>query len=113
LQAGGYHVDSAASAAEAVNRLEADQYQLVLCDLRAESQDSSQRVLAYARQAEYRPATALITSFLNMDRQAHARDSDPHVAVNLDDVSNFLDRVAQLIGLRAFRRSNRILRQAS
>jgi CheY-like chemotaxis protein len=113
LQAGGYRVDGAASAAEAIDRLDLDQYQLVLCDLRTESQDASSRVVHYARHKEYRPAAALITSFMNMDRPAHKRDMDPQVVVNTQDVSNFLDRVAELIGLRAFRRSNRILRQAS
>jgi CheY-like chemotaxis protein len=113
LQAGGYRVDGAASSAEAIDKLDLGGYQLVLCDLRAESQDTSQRVLAYARQKEYRPATALITSFMNMDRQAHKRDQDRQVVVDTEDVSDFLARVAELIGMRAYRRSSRTLREAS
>ena len=113
LQAGGYRVDGAAGASEAIHKLDLHNYQLVLCDLRAESQDASHRVLSYARHKDYRPATALITSFMNMDRQAHDRNLDPQVVVNTQDVSNFLDRVAELIGLRAYRRSSRMLRQAS
>lgn len=97
LKAGGYRVDGAASAAEAVDKLDMAQYQLVLCDLRTESQDASQRVLAYARHKDYRPATALITSLMNMDRQAHQRDLDQQVVVNAEDVSDFLARVAELI----------------
>lgn len=111
LQAGGYRVEGAAGAAEAIDKLDMESYQLVLCDLRAESQDASQRVLSYARQKEYRPATALITSFMNMDRQAHKRERDQQVVVNMEDVSDFLSRVAELIGMRAYRRSSRILRQ--
>ncbi len=112
LRAGGYAVKGAASAAEALDLLDSGEFQLVLCDLRAESQEASHRVLAYARQKQYRPATALITSFMNMDRQAHRRDQDAQVVVDTQDVSDFLDRVAELIGMRAYRRSNRILRQA-
>jgi CheY-like chemotaxis protein len=108
LQAGGYQVDGAASGAEAVSKLDGDEYQLVLCDLRAESSGASQRVLSYARQKNYRPATALITSFL-LDHDSSG--SDRKVVVDTEDVSRFLDRVAELIGLRAFRRTNRMLRQ--
>jgi CheY-like chemotaxis protein len=113
LQAGGYRVVGAAGGAEAIDKLDLDEYQLVLCDLRTESQDASQHVLAYARHKEYRPATALITSFMNMDRQAHRRELDQLVAVNTEELSDFLARVAELIGRRAFRRSSRALRQAS
>ena len=112
LQAGGYQVDGAACAVEALEWLDQGEYQLVLCDLRAESPAASQQVLSYARQKEYRPATALITSSLNLDRQKH-KGTDPQVVVNTQDVSNLLDRVAELIGWRAFRRSIRTLRHAS
>ena len=37
LEAGGYHVDAAASAAEAVGKLDDQQYELVLSDLQMES----------------------------------------------------------------------------
>ena len=61
----GYGVEGAASAAEAISKLDAHQYQLVLADLRTESEDAGPSLLAYARQKEYRPATALISSALS------------------------------------------------
>lgn len=112
LEAGGYQVDGASNALEALEKLDSEAYQLVLCDLRAESPVASQQVLTYARQKEYRPATALITSQMDMDRQQH-RAGEQQVVVDTQDVSDFLGRVADLIGLRAFRRSLRTLRQAS
>src|SRR5256885_6994267 len=63
LEAGGYDVDSAASAAEAVGKLDERQYELVLSDLQMESPDSGLKVIAHARMMEYKPATALITSY--------------------------------------------------
>src|SRR5580693_9904132 len=58
----GYAVAGAASAAEAISKLDAHQFQLVLADLRSESEEAGPSLLSYARQKEYRPATALIAS---------------------------------------------------
>jgi CheY-like chemotaxis protein len=110
LQAGGYAVDGAASAAEAVNKLDANEYHLVLSDLRTESPEAGPSVLAYAREKEYRPATALITSYLKAERSPEPENPDQQVVVNTEDVSNFLGRVADLIGVRTTRRINRNLR---
>src|ERR1700691_5945034 len=64
LSAAGYAVSGAATAAEAIGKLDEREYQLVLADLRAESDEAGPRLLAYARQKEFRPATALIASDL-------------------------------------------------
>ena len=102
LTAGGYAVDSAASTSEAIDHLDNREYQLVLADLRAESGDAGQRILAYARQKCYRPATALVTSSLGSEPAGESS-----IAVEDEDVSKMLDRVAELIGLRVSRRVNR------
>src|SRR6202022_4646783 len=65
LEAGGYHVDAAASAAEAVGKLDESEYELVLSDLQMESPEAGLRVLAHARNMDYKPATALVTSYQN------------------------------------------------
>ena len=62
LEAGGYNVDSAASAAEAVSKLNEGQYELVLSDLQMESPEAGLKVLAHARMMDYKPAMALITT---------------------------------------------------
>ena len=108
LTAGGYAVDMVASASEAIDRLEKHEYQLVLADLRAESEEAGQRILAYARQKCYHPATALVTSFLWSEPKSPPPPSLEHrIAVDNEDVSKMLDRVAELIGLRVSRRVNR------
>jgi CheY-like chemotaxis protein len=107
LIAGGYAVDTAASGSEAIDRLEKNEYQLVLADLRAESEDAGQRILAYARQKSYRPATALVTSFLWSEPKSQTSSPEHRIAVDNEDVSKMLDRVAELIGLRVSRRVNR------
>lgn len=109
LTAGGYAVDSAASASEAIDRLDRGEYQLVLADLRAEGGDAGQRILAYARQKSYRPATALVTSFLPSSNSDQPPGHEHQIAVHDEDVTNMLDRVAELIGLRVSRRVRRRL----
>jgi len=107
LIAGGYAVDIVASASEAIDRLENYEYQLVLADLRAESEDAGQKILAYARQKHYHPATALVTSFLWSEPKSAPGGQEHQIAVDNEDVSKMLDRVAELIGLRVSRRVNR------
>ena len=107
LSASGYEVDTAASTAEAIDRLENKEYQLVLADLRVESEDAGQRVLAYARQKCYHPATALVTSSLWSEPKGGRSSPEHQIAVDNEDVSKMLDRVAELIGMRVSRRVNR------
>src|ERR1700678_317753 len=76
LSTAGYAVSGAATAAEALGKLDENEYQLVLADLRAESEDAGPQLLAYARQKEFRPATALMASELcETRRPAFARAS--------------------------------------
>jgi CheY-like chemotaxis protein len=108
LQAGGYAVDVAASAAEGLAKLDDGIYELVLSDEDMESPDAGRGLLAYARGKEYKPATALITA----QRDGEGVTSwDPEMVVGTNDVSFILGKVADLIGLRASRRSERALRQ--
>src|ERR1035438_4233737 len=65
LEASGYNVDSAASAAEAVGKLEEGTYELVLSGLDLESPDAGLKVLAQARNMDYKPATALLKTYQN------------------------------------------------
>lgn len=106
LSKAGYAVRAAASAAEAVGSLDEGEYQLVLADLRAESDEAGPRLLAYARQKEFRPATALITSDMSEPDRACCEDSSDErvVRISNENVSYLLDRVASLISERANRR---------
>ena len=109
LEAGGYYVDSAASAAEAVGKLEEGQYELVLSDLQMESPQAGLKVLAHARMMSYKPATALITSY--QDR--YESSLDRRILVESEGLPELLGNVAELIGARATRRVQRGLRHSS
>jgi len=111
LRAGGYHVDSAASAAEAVAKLDASEYELVLTDLHMESPESGLKVLAHARMVDYKPATALITTYRDPRR---SRKTPGKVAATVliepEDLPELLTKVADLVSGRATRRVERGLR---
>lgn len=109
LAAGGYRVETAASAAEAFGKMDRDQYELVLSDLQMESPEAGLTVLAHARKKEYRPATALVTAYANSPETAPCEWSGRPILVEPEDVPELLDHVASLIGQRATRNVERSL----
>jgi CheY-like chemotaxis protein len=111
LEAGGYSVDVAASASEALGKLDAQEYELVLSDLRRESADTGPKLLAYARVKPYRPATALVTAYQDSKTSGTPVELQ-ELSIQAEDVVNLLSKVAYLIGLRATRRAGRALRAA-
>ncbi len=110
LEAGGYNVDAAASAAEAVGKLDEGEYELVLSDLQMESPEAGLKVIAHARMMDYKPATALITTYQN-SRPALARHQNS-LLISPEDVPELLGKVADMISQRATRRLERELRLA-
>ena len=111
LKAGGYGVDAAASAAEALDKLEEGEYDLVLSDLRMESPEAGLMVLAHARMMDYKPATALITTYQDSKRRRVKKGSRP-VLIEPEDLPELLSKVADLISERAARRVERTLRHS-
>ncbi len=113
LEASGYHVDSAASAAEAVGKLEEQEYQLVLSDLQMESPEAGLKVLAHARMMDYKPATAIVTTYQNA-KPTHGRpQKQARMLITPEDVPGLLAKVANLISERAARKVQRELRHAT
>src|SRR5258706_4614190 len=111
LEAGGYNVDAAASAAEAVGKLDEHEYELVLSDLQMESPDSGLKVLAHAKMMNYKPATALFQTYQNSTPSAAAIKKSsllfkPH------DIPELLGKMADLITECAIRRLERRLPMA-
>jgi CheY-like chemotaxis protein len=110
LQAGGYSVDVAATPSEAISKLDEGRYELVLSDAEFGSRPAGRNVLAYARVKEYRPATALVTSYEPNQNHRPGRGKH-HISIYTENLPNLLGEVAELIGMRASRRY-RPLRQA-
>jgi len=109
LQAGGYHVDAAASAAEAVGKLEEQEYELVLSDLQMESPEAGLKVLAHARMMDYKPATAIVTTYQNSKPVKQSL----RMLITPEDIPGLLAKVANLISERAARKVERELKHAT
>lgn len=110
LEASGYNVDSAASAAEAVGKLDEHQYELVLSDLQMESPQAGLKVLAHAKMMDYKPATAIITTY--QDNSQAPAGKNRSLLIRPENIPALLDKIADLLGQRATRRIERELRLA-
>lgn len=107
LSASGYWVDTAASAAEAVLKLDEDEYELVLSDLQMESPEAGLKVIAHARIMPYKPAAALITAYHNSPQL----NTQGPILIEPENLPELLSKVAALISERATRRIARRLRR--
>lgn len=63
LELHGFEVETAGGSAEAVARLESGIYEMVISDLRMETEEAGLEVIRAARRQAYDPATALLTAF--------------------------------------------------
>ena len=63
LELNGFEVDTAGSSAEALVRMESGVYQMVISDLRMETEEAGLEVIRAARRQAYDPATALLTAY--------------------------------------------------
>ena len=63
LELHGFEVDTAGSSAEAFARMESSTYQMVISDLRMETEEAGLQVIRAARRQAYNPATALLTAY--------------------------------------------------
>ncbi len=63
LEMSGFDVETAASVREARSKIKLHEYQMVMTDMRMESDASGREVIQAARTAAYHPAVALLTAF--------------------------------------------------
>lgn len=63
LEMNGFEVDTAASAKEAQTKLKNGVYEMVITDMRMETETAGYDVIRAARQQPYDPATALLTAY--------------------------------------------------
>jgi DNA-binding response OmpR family regulator len=63
LEISGFDVDTAASAREGRLKLRSNHYQMVITDMRMESDQAGADVIQAARTAPYQPAVALLTAY--------------------------------------------------
>ena len=67
LEMNEFDVDTAASAREAEKKLKSQTYEMVITDMRMESETAGYEVIRAARQQAYDPATAILTAYPSID----------------------------------------------
>lgn len=108
LRAGGYGVDTAATAAEAIAKMDVKEYSLILSDLHMESFESGLRVVAHARNVDYRPATAILSTW--QPEYSEPANLDGTMLIETENIPELLGQVAGMISDRATRRLSRSMR---
>ncbi len=63
LEISGFEVETAASAREAKSKIRSSQYQMIITDMRMETESSGLDVIQAAKKAPYQPAVAMLTAF--------------------------------------------------
>src|SRR5262245_66376922 len=77
LEINGFQVETAASAKEAIKKLKAGEFHMVITDLRMETEQAGFDVIRAARKQKYDPAVALLTAYpmLGTDWKQEGADS--------------------------------------
>ena len=77
LEINGFDVTTAASAREAMEKLKAGVYQMVITDMRMETENAGYDVIRVAKDQAYQPATAILTAYpaLGTDWQSKGAQS--------------------------------------
>jgi DNA-binding response OmpR family regulator len=73
LEMNNFEVDTAASAREAEKKLKNQTYEMVITDMRMESETAGYEVIRAARQQAYDPATAILTAYPSIDEEWQSR----------------------------------------
>ena len=67
LEMHGFEVHTANSVNDAVEKLNAGIYQMVITDMRMETENAGWQVVRAAKDQEYRPATAILTAYPSIE----------------------------------------------
>ena len=100
LEAGGYFVMSATTTVEALEKLDAASFELVLCHADLTSSQIDPAVLSYARFQDYEPATAILNP-VQCPTENDEVVSRTEILVEPQNLPDLLEQVADLIGSRA------------
>src|SRR5262244_958375 len=88
LEIHGFDVETAASAKEAVSKLKANSYHMVITDMKMENDRAGYEVIRSARKTDYDPAVAILTAYpmLGGDWKSEGAQSMLVKPMNTDDL---------------------------
>src|SRR5438270_7264755 len=93
LEINGFEVETAGSAKEAKGKLEENIYQMVITDMRMETETAGYDVIREAKKQDYDPAVAILTAFplLGSDWKEEGADSMLVKPMNTNDLLRQLE----------------------
>jgi len=93
LEMNGFEVDTAASCKEAQAKLKSGVYEMVITDMRMETETAGYDVIRAARQQPYDPATALLTAYPSLGSEWKMKGAQSLLVkpVNTDDLLRQLE----------------------
>jgi DNA-binding response OmpR family regulator len=98
LEISGFDVETAASAREGVHKLRTREYQMVITDMRMESDAAGREVIQAARHASYHPAVALLTAYPEEEFSEYGADKmlvkPMQTAALIHSIEQLMDRHA-------------------
>lgn len=96
LQKNGFQVVSAASAREAIEKLARDKFDLVITDLKMESDGAGFDVVKAALEQPYKPATLLLTAYPVPSEEWSAHGADG-LLEKPTEMASLLQTISQLL----------------
>lgn len=97
LQQQGYEVVAAATSWEAIEALQARNFDLVLCDFSLEQQHSGFEVIDVARQRDPNVPCVLLTGYATLETADQAKHNGIEVMFKPIDIAEFLNTTAALL----------------
>lgn len=88
LEINGFEVETAISAKEAIGKIKANAYDMVITDMKMETDRAGYEVVRAAKKADYNPATAILTAYpmLGTDWKQEGAQSMLVKPMNTDDL---------------------------
>ena len=88
LEIHGFDVETATSAREAVSKLKANTYHMVISDMKMEHEKAGYEVLRAAKKTDYDPAVAILTAYPMLGGDWKAEGAQPMLVkpMNTDDL---------------------------
>jgi len=97
LEISGFEVQTAASAREAKQRLKANEYHMVITDLRMESETAGEDVAAAAKRAPNQPAVAMLTAYPPKDAEWITTSDTDKVLVKPMNTQDLLRQIEAML----------------
>ncbi len=96
LEMNGFEVETAASAREAQRKLDEGVFQMVITDMRMETETAGYDVIRAARQQAYNPATSILTAYPSLGTDWKSRGAQS-LLVKLVNTKDLLRQIEALL----------------